>query len=314
VKHVADRAIAEFGRIDTWAHVAGVGVWATFENTHPKELKRVMEVNLLGQMHGAQAALPYLRREGGALIHVSSVAAKIALPFNSAYAASKHGVAGFIDALRLELRRAGSRVCVTQIMAAGINTPLFQSALTRLGVEPRPPAPVYEPELVARAIVYAAEHPVRDLVVGGGGVAMLLAARLSPRFVDEILLRRVGFEAQLTCKHKPSTAPNNLFEPTPDSNLKVKGDLGAEAKRRSLITRLQETAAARLGARVAQVGFAAAASVVDVLYALRVRHSLGAGKKHRAGLPPPVQAELCRDAEARKGHEEMEKRKTKSQA
>jgi NAD(P)-dependent dehydrogenase (short-subunit alcohol dehydrogenase family) len=320
VKHVAARAITEFGRIDTWVHVAAVSVWAPFQETHPSEWKRLIEVNLLGQVHGAQAALPHLRVEGGALIHVSSVEAKISLPFSSAYAASKHGVAGFVDALRVELRREGAPVSVTQIMPAGINTPLTQNGLTRLGVEPRPPAPVYEPDLVARAIVYAAEHPVRDLVVGGAGIMALLAQRLSPRFVDELLLRRMGFEARLTRKPRSPSAPNNLFEPTLDANLKVRGDLGAEARPRSLGTRLQETAAARLGARVTCAGFAAAASVVDAIYALRFRRSLGGSKDEKAGagagLPAPVEAESRREAETREGKkpEETGKRKGKTEA
>jgi len=172
MKLLADRAVAALGRIDTWAHVAAVSVYATFEQTKPEEFRRVVEVNLLGQVNGAQAALPHLKKNGGALIHVSSIEAKVSVPFNAAYAASKHGVAGFIDALRLELRREGAPVSVTQILPAGINTPLFDHALTRLGVEPRPPAPVYQPELVARAIVYAAEHPVRAYFDAGVAVTL----------------------------------------------------------------------------------------------------------------------------------------------
>jgi NAD(P)-dependent dehydrogenase (short-subunit alcohol dehydrogenase family) len=294
MKKVADQAIAEFYRIDTWVHVAAVSIWARAEDTRPEELRRVVEVNLLGQIHGAQAALPHLRRRGGALVHVSSIEAKIALPFNSVYAASKHGLSGFIDALRLELRREGAPVSVTQIMPAGIDTPLFQVSLTRLGVEPRPAPPVYEPELVAEAILYAAAHPVRELVVGGAGVSALLAQRLAPRFLDEVLLGASGFEAQLGQKPKGDDAPNNLFAPTPAEYLKVKGAWSAEARSHSLATRIQQTAVARIGERVLRAGQAVVARLYDALYVLTFRRQLpgvapftgGEG----AGMPAPLKA------------------------
>jgi NAD(P)-dependent dehydrogenase (short-subunit alcohol dehydrogenase family) len=294
VKKVADAAIAEFYRIDTWVHAATVSLWARVEDTRPDEFRRVIEVNLLGQVHGAQAALPHLRRRGGALIQVSSVEAKIAIPFNSAYAASKHGLSGFIDALRLELRREGAPVSVTQIMPASINTPLFEVSLTRLGVEPRPAPPVYAPELVAEAIVYAAEHPVRELVVGGSGVRALLMQRIAPRYLDELLLGAPGFEAQLGTKAKGDDAPNNLFDPTPKEHLKVEGAWGAEARTQDLATRIQQTAVARLGDRVLRAGQAVMARLTDALYVLRFRQQLPgvapfAGGEG-AGMPAPVAA------------------------
>ncbi len=302
VQHVAARAVAELGRIDTWAHVAAVALWATFEDTRPAELERLIDVNLLGVVHGAQAALPHLRRAGGALVVVSSIEARIAMPLSSAYSASKHAVAAVIDSLRVELRREGAPVSVTQILPAGINTPLFQSALTRVGVEPRPAAPVYQPELVAGAIVYAAQHATRELVVGGSGVVMLLAERLSPRLVDAILVRRAGFEAQLTRKAKADTAPNNLFAPTVAGNLKVRGDFGGEATGFSPATWVQETAVARVAARVARAGAAAKAWVVDAVYARVFRRSLGGqpAKGQGDGLPAPIVAEERREAEVRK--------------
>jgi NAD(P)-dependent dehydrogenase (short-subunit alcohol dehydrogenase family) len=319
VKHVAHQAIAEYGRIDTWAHVSGVVVWAPFEDTRSKELRRVLDVNLVGPMHGAQAALPHLRREGGALIQVSSVAAKVPLPLASVHAASKHGVAGFIDTLRIELRREGAPVSVTQILPAGINTPIFQNALTRLGVEPRPAPPVYDPELVARAIVYAAEHPVRDLVVGGSGVALLLLQRLSPRLVDAILVGRIGFEAQLSRTPKSATATNNLDEPTAAANLKVRGRYGAEALARSPVTALQETGVARFVAKVLDAGVALQGRAVNALYAFRFGRLLGGRARgaQEGGLPAAIRAEERREAEehqAKKHIEEAGKRKARSEA
>ena len=108
VKAVADRAVEQYGRLDTWVHLAAVGLFATFELTTPEEFERVVDVNLMGQVYGAMVALPHLKREGrGALIHISSVEAKRYFPFHSAYGASKHGIDGFLEALRVELKHEG---------------------------------------------------------------------------------------------------------------------------------------------------------------------------------------------------------------
>ena len=124
VKAVADRAAEEYGRLDTWVHLAAVGLFATFEQTTPEEFERVIDVNLIGQVYGAMAALPHLKREGrGALIHISSVEAKRSFPFHSAYGASKHGMDGFLESLRVELKHEGWPISVTQVMPGTINTP-----------------------------------------------------------------------------------------------------------------------------------------------------------------------------------------------
>ncbi len=242
MKSVADLAAQTLGRIDTWVHLAAVSVYARFEETTPAEFARVIEVNLLGQIHGALAALPHLRRAGrGSLICVSSVEGVVPLPFQSAYAASKHGVVGFLDSLRLELQREGVPINVTNILPSGINTPLFQKALTRLGVEPRPTPPVYAPELVSGAILHAAGHEARDIVVGGGGKALLLARRISPYLTDALLGSRIGFASQLTDRRKGPDAPNNLFKPSLARYARVEGEHSAEARSRSLYTQLSLT-------------------------------------------------------------------------
>jgi NAD(P)-dependent dehydrogenase (short-subunit alcohol dehydrogenase family) len=152
VKHVGDRAIERFGRIDTWAHFAGAAIYAEFEKTSPEEFKRVIDVNLTGAAFGAMVALPHLRRTGGgALIQVSSVEAEISLPYSSAYSASKHGMRGYLDALRMELKHEHVPISVTNIMPTGINTPFFDHARTKLGVKPMPIPPVYQPGNVVRA-------------------------------------------------------------------------------------------------------------------------------------------------------------------
>src|SRR5215212_4750733 len=126
VKAVADRAVEEYGRLDTWVHLAAVGLFATFEQTTPEEFERVIAVNLMGQVYGAMAALPHIKREGrGTLIHISSMGAKRSIPLQSAYCASKHGIDGFLEALRVELKHEGWPISVTQVMPATINTPFF---------------------------------------------------------------------------------------------------------------------------------------------------------------------------------------------
>ena len=215
VDSLAGHAATTFGRIDSWVQVAAVSLYAEFERTTPEEFRRVIEVNLLGQAYGAMAALPHLRAAGGgALIEVSSIEAELPLPYQSAYAASKHGMAGFLRALRAELEHEGAPIAVTQIMPSGIDTPLFHKARTKLGVLPKPTAPVYDPIVVARAIVHAAEHPARDLYIGGGGMAFAKLQRFLPgvtwRIVDLI-----GFGGQRTDRPKAASSPDNLEAPLP---------------------------------------------------------------------------------------------------
>jgi NAD(P)-dependent dehydrogenase (short-subunit alcohol dehydrogenase family) len=214
VKAVADRAVQEYGRLDTWVHLAAVGLFATFEQTTPEEFARVIDVNLMGQVYGAMAALPHIKREGrGTLIHISSVEAKRSFPFHSAYGASKHGIDGFLEALRVELRHEGWPIGVTQVMPATINTPFFDKGRTKLGVKPVGVPPIYEPETVANMILYAGENPARDLVSGGAAQALILNQRLSPRILDAILTTRVGFSPQKTEEPRSEDDPDNLYAP-----------------------------------------------------------------------------------------------------
>jgi hypothetical protein len=177
------------------------------------EMERVIQVTLLGQIYGVKAALPHLCRQGGGtIINVASVLGERSVPLQAAYCAAKHGIAGFTEALRLELTRERSGINVTLILPASINTPFFRHALSRMGVRPRPMAPVYEPDLVAEAILFAAEHPRRDIVVGGAGKALIAAQRLSPALVDRLmLLGGIAFTQQRT--DRPDDGRHNLDGP-----------------------------------------------------------------------------------------------------
>lgn len=238
VKAIADKAIQMYGRLDTWVHCAAVNLYATFEQTTKEEFKRVIDVNLMGQVHGAMAALPHIKREGrGALIHVSSVEAKRSFPFHSAYGASKHAIDGFLEALRVELMHEGVPISVTNVMPASINTPLFNKSRTKLGVKPQGLPPFYPPQAVADAILYVAEHPTRDIVVGGAGQVMLFAQRLSPQLMDAFMLQ-TGFKLQKTSEPKSEDAPDNLFEPISGYD-RVEGDFSDQSRAHSYSTWLE---------------------------------------------------------------------------
>lgn len=225
VKAIADKTVATYGRLDTWVHAAATGVLAPFDQITPEEFKRVIDVNLNGQAYGAMAALPYLKQEGrGALIHISSVEARRSVPLQSPYSASKHGVEGLLESLRVELQHEGWQISVTNVMPSVINTPYYNKVRTKLGVKPTGIPPYYQPSIVADAILYVAEHPTRDFIVGDVGKVLDIMQRVSPALVDNILLL-IGFAGQRTDEPKSEDAPDNVFEPIEGYN-RVEGDFG----------------------------------------------------------------------------------------
>jgi NAD(P)-dependent dehydrogenase (short-subunit alcohol dehydrogenase family) len=262
VRAVADRAVQEYGRLDTWVHLSGVSIFAKFDEITPEEFRRVVEVDLVGQAYGAMAALPHIKREGrGALIHITSILARRSVPLQSPYCASKRGIEGFLESLRTELRHDGWPISVTNVMPASINTPFFTKARTRLGVKPRSFPPFYQPGVVADTILYAAENPTRDIVAGGAGKGILLGQRLSPNLMDAVMAR-AGFKGQRTDEPKPEGAPDAIFEAVKGQD-RVEGDFSEEARPRSLSTWLDIHPAAKRGL--------AAGAALAVLVALRTR-------------------------------------------
>jgi short-subunit dehydrogenase len=226
VQRVADGAVARFDRIDTWVNNAGIATYGTVEATTLDEMRRAIEVDLLGTIHGSKTALPYLRQSRGTLINVSSVAGRLPVPLLAAYSAAKHGVVGFSDALRMELDHDKTGVSVTTILPYGINTPFFNHARSKLGVMPRPTPPAYPPSAVAEAIVWAAEHPTREIVVGGAAKGALLLRRLSPALVDRVMTLG-GLAFRMQTSSRPDDGVDNLFAPMPNSGA-VEGDYGRE--------------------------------------------------------------------------------------
>lgn len=222
LERLADQAAKTFGRIDTWVNGAAVSTYGMVEKLTFAEMKRVIEVDLLGVMYGAKAALPYLRAAGGTLINISSVVGKRAVPLQAPYSAAKHGVVGFSDALRDELRYENAGVAVTTILPYGIDTPFFYHARSKLGVLPRPTPPVYKPVDVARAIVHAAEHPTREIVVGAPAHATILTQRLSPTLLDWVMAR-AGMGVKMQVTDLPDDGADNLFAPMPPEAYAVHG-------------------------------------------------------------------------------------------
>lgn len=252
VRAVAQEAVDRYGRLDTWVHTAATSLYGTLEQTTPEEFRRVVDVNLTGQAFGAMAALPHIRREGrGALIHVSSVEANVAMPLQSAYAASKHGVKGLLDALRRELEGEGVPISVTNVMPAGINTPLFNKAKTKMGVKPKPVPPVYDAETVAQVIAYAAEHPVREIYAGGAARLFTLNQNIAPRLVDRVL-SRMGFEGQKTSEAKSADGPDGFYQAISDN--RVAGDFTDVSRRVSVYNWLETHPAGRMAIAASAFG------------------------------------------------------------
>lgn len=234
VQRVAREAMERFGRIDTWVNNAAVAVYGTVAETPMEDIRRLIEVDLLGQIHGMKAALPHLRTQGsGAIINVASALGKRSVPLQAAYSAAKHGVLGFTEGLRVELERDAPGIAVTAILPSSINTPFFEHARSRLGVEPKPFPPVYAPGTVAEAILFAAEHPRRRITVGGAGKAMEMIERISPALGDR-LLRRSGFEQQKT--RTPDEGRDNLYDPSSGGG-RIAGRFGQHARSTSYYTR-----------------------------------------------------------------------------
>ena len=235
VTALANRAAERFGRIDTWVNNASVSTYGTVEQTEVSDIRRVIEVNLLGEIHGMKAALPYLRQTGGTLINVSSTLGRRAVPLQAAYCAAKHAVIGFGEALRLELRHERVPVDVVDVLPSSINTPLFEHARSKIGVLPQPIPPVYEPRVVAEAIVGAAQRPVRQVFVGGAGRLLEIGQRISPALVDWYMAGPGRFvDKQLT--NQPDDGRDNLDEPSGGVG-EVTGRFGHRSKSISLYTR-----------------------------------------------------------------------------
>lgn len=230
VKKAADYCVKEFGRIDTWVNNAGIYLYAAIDQATPEEYKRIMDVNFHGQVHGVLAALPHIRAGGGgALICVSSIASTMVIPYAAAYSATKHAVLGFIDGLRMEMQINNENIAVTNVRPASINTPLFGKSLSKLGVKPHGPAPVYKPSIVAETIVHCADHEERDVNCGTAGEFSEILKKLMPAAVDTALTTQLAINQTKTEEPRSENDENNFWGPLPHGKFdKEEGDFKDE--------------------------------------------------------------------------------------
>jgi short-subunit dehydrogenase len=211
VRAAAATAIARFGRIDTWVNNAGTAIYGKLVNTPLDEHQQLFQTNYFGAVHGALTAVDHMRESGGAIITVGSIAGDLPSPILSAYSASKHAVKGFVQALRMELLADELPIAVTLIKPAGIDTPIAQHAANHVDGEAALPPPVYDPRLVAQAILDAAQHVRRDITVGGAGRLQVLLGTHFPGALD--LLAPLMIPA-LSDTKRQKTIETTIFEPT----------------------------------------------------------------------------------------------------
>lgn len=236
IDRLAREAVEQFGCIDTWVNNAAVNEHARVEQMTIDEIERIIQVDLMGQIYGMKAALSQMKRQGnGTIINVASILAKRGAPLHAPYVAAKHGIAGFTETLRLELMEERSPINLTLVMPAYINTPFFINARSKLGVKPRPVPPVYEPRVVAEAVLFAAEHRRRDIIVGGSGAVVDILQRISPSLVDRLMLIR-GFMFEQQKTNQPDDGQDNLFNA--DGGVRsTTGEWGPESRPTSMYTR-----------------------------------------------------------------------------
>ncbi|GGB25662.1 short-chain dehydrogenase [Sphingomonas metalli] len=207
VKAAADHAVARFGRIDTWVNCAGVAVYGRLLDVPDDEHEQLFRTNYFGVVHGCRAAVPHLREQGGALITVGSIASDMPSPIMGAYSASKHAVKAFVEVLRMELAAAGAPISVTLVKPSGIDTPIGQHAANHEPGEAQIPPPVYDPQLVADAILACAVRPIREVTVGGAGRAEALFAAHFPALYERLA---PWMARSFLDKRKAQPVPSNL--------------------------------------------------------------------------------------------------------
>ncbi len=237
VDEAASLAETQFGPIDVWVNVAFTSVFAPFWEIKPEEFRRVTEVSYLGYVHGTMAALSRMRpRNQGTIVQVGSALGYRAIPLQSAYCGAKHAINGFTESIRTELMHDHSKVKITVVQMPAVNTPQFNWVLSRLPRRPQPVPPIYEPEVAAQGVVFAADHPERkEHWVGASTVGTIVAQRFAAPLLDQYLAR-TGFNSQQTDEKEPADRPNNLWQPVdqmPGSDQGAHGRFDDRSKSRS---------------------------------------------------------------------------------
>jgi short-subunit dehydrogenase len=215
VDRLGETAMLEFGAIDTWVNNAGLSIYGKLDAVPLADKRKLFDINFWGVVHGCRTAVRLMRDRGGVLINLGSEVSDVAIPLQGIYSASKHAVKGYTDALRVELEHERSPIAVTLVKPAAINTPYPEHARNYLdeGVPALPP-PRYKPEAVAEAILRCAEHPVRDVVVGGAGRVQIALGRMAPGLTDRVMSGRMWNSQKAFDRTQPREG--SLDAPQPD--------------------------------------------------------------------------------------------------
>ncbi|HEX3712761.1 MAG TPA: SDR family oxidoreductase [Trebonia sp.] len=264
VDEAASRAEAELGLIDVWVNVAFTSVFAPFTEITPAEFRRVTEVSYLGYVHGTMAALQRMKpRDRGSIVQVGSALGYRAIPLQSAYCGAKHAINGFTESVRTELLHDRSKVTVTVVQMPAVNTPQFSWVLSRLPRHPQPVPPIYQPEVAAEAVVFAAEHPDRKEYWAGGSTAATIFAQKFAAPVLDRYLARTGYKSQQTGQPAAPGQPGNLWKPLdqdPGTDHGAHGEFDDKSRTRSGHDELAE-AAETAGAAVTDAAGTAGSAV-----------------------------------------------------
>lgn len=232
VEDSAQRIEEELGPIDVWINNAMTSVFSPIWEMTPEEYLRVTQVTYLGYVHGTLSALKRMRpRERGTIVNVGSALAFRGIPLQSAYCAAKHAIEGFTDSLRTELLHEKSRIRVSMVHLPAVNTPQFSWVKSRLSKRAQPVPPIYQPELMAQAIYWAAHHNRRELLVGLPTYLAIWGNKIAPGIADRYLAKK-GFASQQTEESEDPQRPVNLWEPPP-GDYGCHGSFDAQAKSRS---------------------------------------------------------------------------------
>jgi short-subunit dehydrogenase len=233
VEDAAGRIESALGPIDVWVNNAMVTVFAPFERTEPDEFRRATEVTYLGSVWGTMAALRRMKpRNSGVIVQVGSALAYRGIPLQAAYCGAKHALQGFLESVRTELMHDGSNVRVTMVQLPALNTPQFTWSRAKMPHQPQPVPPIFEPEVAADAIVFAADHPRREVMVGWPTVKAILGNAVAPGLADRYLAEN-GYQAQQTDVPLEHERLGNLFEPV-DGDRGTHGPFDDRAKQFSL--------------------------------------------------------------------------------
>ena len=259
VEEAAAEVEREFGPIDVWVNNAMTSVFSPFDAMTSEEFRRVTEVTYLGAVHGTMAALKrMLPRDDGIIIQVGSALSERSIPLQSAYCGAKHGMRGFTDSIRCELLHRKSRVRMTMVQLPAMNTPQFDWVESRLPNRPQPVPPIFQPDVAARAIVWASKHRRREIYVGMPTVQAMWGNKFIPGLIDRYL-GRTGYRSQQTDEPERADRPANLWESVPGPYA-AHGRFDARAKSTSVEVWISENKWG-LGIMVAGCAMAAVAFV-----------------------------------------------------